>query len=204
MFAKQTDDELLKRAEKLQQEAMGIIDKLGIFSILKKISEPSIIGSAENGLMVWPDIDIHAYMKELDLDKVLDLLKEFALLPTIQKVQFSNFRELRRDHLKSKMRFPRGYYVGLRSVQPSGEWKVDIWFGEKGTPINDYDVLNLSSITKEQRAAILRIKKAWLDEKGGYKDGVISIDIYKAVLEHGIIDENNFKDYIKSNNESPH
>jgi len=197
MPLKKSAYELLKCADELQQEAKRIIDELGIFSILGKISEPSIIGSVKNGLMVWPDIDIQAYMDKLDIDKVLSLLKEFALVPTVQKVQFSNFRELRRDHLKSKRRLPHGYYIGLRSIQPSGEWKIDIWFGEKGTPINDYDLPDNQSITKEQRIAILKLKKAWLDEEGGYKDEVISTDFYKAVLEQGVMDIRGFKSYIK-------
>lgn len=197
MSIKQTDEELLKRAEELKNEARRIVDELGIFNILKKISEPSFIGSVENGLIVWSDIDIQAYMEEIDINKVLDLLKEFALLPTIQKVQFSNFRELRRDNIKSKMRLPHGYYIGLRSIQPSGEWKIDIWLGEKGISINDYEIPDPSAITKEQKAAILRIKNIWLAEESGYKDGVTSVDIYKAVLEHGITDEDSFKNYIK-------
>ena len=191
------DETILKEANDLHAEAKRIIEDLGIISILKKISEPSIIGSAKNGLMVWPDIDIQAYMDELDINKVLDLLREFALVPTIQKVQFSNFRELRRDHLKSKMRLPHGYYVGLRSVQPSGEWKIDIWFGERGTPINDYELPDSKELTKEQRLAILKLKKTWLSKEGGYRDGVTSTDFYKAVLERGIRTEKEFKDYIK-------
>jgi len=190
--------ELLKRADDIHKEAQRIINELGIFSILERISEPSVIGSAENGLMVWPDIDIQAYMDKLDIDKVLDLLKDFALIPTVQKVQFSNFRELRRDHLKSKRRFPCGYYVGLRSIQPSGEWKIDIWFGEKGAPINDYELPKSKDITEEQRIAILKLKRAWLNEGGGYMDGVISTDFYRAVLEQGITTEKGFNDYIKN------
>jgi len=201
----QQNEELLKHAEEMQSEARRIIDELGIFNILKRISEPSLIGSIENGLMVWRDIDINAYMKKVELEKVLDLLKEFALLPTIQKVQFSNFRELRRDHIKSKRGFPKGYYIGLRSIQPSGEWKIDIWFGEKGIDINDYEISNSLVLTDKQKIAILRIKKAWLDEQsaqrfgriGSYKDEVTSVDIYKAVLEHGIMNEDGFKNYIK-------
>jgi len=191
------DEALLKEADYLQQEAKRVMEELGIFLILGRISEPSIIGSAENGLMVWPDIDIQAYMDKPDINKVLGILKELALIPTVQKVQFSNFLELRRDYLKSKMRLPHGYYVGLRSIQPSGEWKIDIWFGEKGTPINDYDLPDPNSITREQRIAILKLKKAWLDKEGGYKDEVISTDFYKAVLERGIVSEKEFKDYIK-------
>ena len=170
---------------------------MGIFNILKKTSEPSFIGSVENGLMVNKDIDIQAYMEKMDVNKVLDLLKEFALLPTIQKVQFSNFRELRRDHLKSRAGFPHGYYLGLRSIQASGEWKIDIWFGKKGTSINDYETPDSSVITKEKKTAILRIKSLWSTGEAGYKDGVTSVDIYKSVLEHEVIDEHSFKDYIE-------
>lgn len=201
MSTKQTDEELLKSTEELQLEALRIVDELGIFNILKKISVPSFIGSVENDLMVWNDIDINAYMEKIELGKILDLLKEFAMLPTIQKVQFDNFRELRRDHLKSRARFPHGYYVGLRSIQPSGEWKIDIWFGEKGVSINDYDIPDPSVITQKQKIAIIRIKKAWLEDvgarPGNYKDGVTSVDIYKAVLQNGIIDEDGFKAYIE-------
>lgn len=63
MPIKESDYELLKCAEDLQREAKRVVDELGIFSILPKISEPSMVGSAENGLMVWRDIDIHAYMQ---------------------------------------------------------------------------------------------------------------------------------------------
>ena len=197
MPIKQSDSELLRHSDELQREAKLIINKLGIFSMLKEISEPSIIGSTKNGLMVWPDIDILAYMKELDINKVIDLLRKFALLPTIQKVQFSNFRELRRDYLKDKAHLPHAYYIGLRSIQSSGEWKIDIWFGEKGIPLNDYDMPSSSKITKEQRIAILKLKKKWLNEKNEYKDGVISIDFYKAVLEYGVNNEEKFKTYLK-------
>lgn len=135
--------------------------------------------------------------KDLDLNKVVDFLGEFALLPTIQKVQFSNYRELRRDHLKNRASFPHAYYIGLRSIQLSGEWKIDIWFGEIGTPLNDYDMPSFSNITKEQRIAILKLKKAWLDEKGGYKDGVISTDFYKSVLEREVSNKEEFKTYLE-------
>lgn len=197
MPTEHSDHEILKRADDLRREAERIINELGIFSILEKISDPSIIGSVKNGLMAWPDIDIQAYMDEPDLDKIAGLLKGLALLPTIQKVQLSNFREFRRDSLKSRARFPRAYYVGLRSIQPSGEWKMDIWFGKKGTPLNDYELPDSSSITEKQRLAILRFKKAWLDEKGGYKNGLISTDFYKAVLEYGAADEEGFRSYLK-------
>ena len=190
------NNELLKSAKKLQKEAKRAVDEIGIFPILERISEPSIVGSVRTGLMVWPDIDIHARVEKLKLNDILNLLKEFTLLPTIQKVQFSNFRELRRDNIKGRMTFPYGYYIGLRSIQLLKEWKIDIWFIERGKEVEDYNVADLLDITKEQKIAILRIKKAWLSKKAGYRDGIISTDIYKAVLKQGIMDETDFENYI--------
>ncbi len=198
MSKEQSDNELLRHADELQREAKKIINELGVVLILKKISEPVFIGSVKNGLMVWHDIDINTYMKELDMDKVAGILGEFALIPTIRKVQFNNYRELRRDHLKDRIRFPHAYYVGLRSIQPSGEWKIDIWFGEKGMAINDYNMPDSSDITREQKITILKLKKAWLDDRGGYKNGVLSVDFYKAVFERNVRNTKEFEDYLRN------
>jgi hypothetical protein len=195
-----TDKELLERAEKLQEEAATIIEKLDVLEILGRISEPEIVGSTKNGLMVLPDIDIHAYMQEVDLPKVAQLLPVFAIMPTIQKVQFNNYRELRRDHRKDRINFPHGYYVGLRSIQPSGEWKIDMWFGEKGT-IGDFDEAELEQLTDEQRLVILRLKETLKTEKG-YRDGIISTDFYKAVLYHGVKDPGDFFQYLEKRKKS--
>ncbi len=186
------NNELLKRASQLQKEALRIIDDIEILPILNKISEPFIVGSVKNGLMAWRDIDIHVYMENPGRDRVLSLMEELGRLKTIQKVQFSNFKEQRRDHIKAKRNFPQGYYIGLRSVQPSGEWKVDIWF-KKEDPNTDRGPFNFSNLSKEQKIAILKIKEAWLDEGGGYKGGVTSSDIYEAVLKDGVMSVEDFK-----------
>jgi hypothetical protein len=62
---------LIKRANQLQKEVKLILDKLGLLNILKEIFEPKIVGSAANCLMLMKDIDIHTYMKESDMEKIL-------------------------------------------------------------------------------------------------------------------------------------
>ncbi len=193
-----SDNQLLNSAEELQKEAKEIIDKLDIISVLNEISDTQFVGSVQNGLMVWRDIDLHAYSEEIDRDVILDLLKNFGQLPSIQKVQFSNFKELRRDHLESRRHLPQGYYVGLRTIQPSGEWKIDIWFGKREAFSGFYDITNFSNITEKQKVTVLKIKKAWLKDDGGYKDGITAVDVYKAVLEHGIGDEEEFEFYLQN------
>lgn len=193
-------ESILKRADELQKEANGIIDDLGILEVLKEISEPSVVGSAKNGLMVCPDIDIKTYMKELDIYKVLDFLKELALLPTIQKAQFIDWKDVRRDHLPEKRSISKGYYVGLRSVDQTRkwkEWKIDIWFGKRGEFFNEYEIPENKEITREEKILILKLKEEYLGKKG-YKDGLKSVDFYKAVLDNGVKNQKEFEQYINN------
>ncbi|MCR4263970.1 MAG: hypothetical protein NUV98_04610 [Candidatus Roizmanbacteria bacterium] len=190
-----TDVQLLERAKSLQGEARRILKEIDLLTIIGTISEPEIVGSVKNGLMIVPDIDIHAWVERPNLEAVANLIPALVKMPTIQKVQFNNYRELRRDDRKDRIHFPHAYYVGLRTVQPSGEWKIDTWFGEKGK-IGDYDDSELSIITDEQRLIILRLKEMWKTEKG-YRDGVLSTDFYKAVMRHRVKDEKEFLEYLK-------
>lgn len=191
------DKELLEQAKKLQSETVRVVEELGILKTLGRFWKPEIVGSATNGLMVLPDVDIHAYTDSPDIRAVVGLLSQFATMPTIQKVQFDNFREHRRDYRKDRINFPHGYYIGLRSIQPSGEWKIDIWFGKRGV-FREFDEKELKQLTDEQRIIILRLKEAMKSEKVGYRDGAVSIDFYKAVLHHGVKTLDDFSLYLKT------
>jgi hypothetical protein len=191
-----TDEQLIARAKSLQEEAQRILQELNLLSVIGAISEPEVVGSVKNGLMIMPDIDIHAWMEEPDLGAVANLFATLVEMPTIQMVHFNNYRELRRDFRKDRINFPHAYYVGLRTVQPSGEWKIDMWFGKRGE-VGDYDATELDTITDEQRLAVLRFKEMWKDGKG-YRDGVISTDFYKAVMRHNVKDEKGFVEYLKT------
>lgn len=188
--------ELVARANQLQQEAKLILDKLDLIKTLKEISEPKIVGSAANGLMIIEDIDIHAYVKEYDIEKILNLLPKLALLPTIRKAQFNNYREFRKDYRKDRIGFPRGYYIGLRSVQRSDEWKIDIWFIIEDED-KSFNNLRLQNLSDEQRETILKLKNLWFT-KDGYRDGVLGVDFYKAVLDFGVKTEKDFKHYLRT------
>lgn len=188
--------ELIMQANQLQQEAKLILDRLGLLKILKEISEPKIIGSVANGLLIIKDIDIHAYVKEYDVEKILNLIPKLALLPTIRKVQFNNYREFRKDYRKDRIGFPHGYYIGLRSVQYSDEWKIDVWFIKKEED-KSFNSSRLQNLSDEQRETILKLKNLWLT-KNGYRDDVLSVDFYKAVLDFGVKTKKDFGYYLKT------
>jgi len=191
---------LAVKADQLQQEAKLILDDLDLLKILKEISEPKIVGSAAYNLMLMRDIDIHAYVKEFDIEKILNLLPKLALLPTIRKVQFSNYREFRKDYRKDRIGFPHGYYIGLRSVRLSDEWKIDIWFIKEDEDKSFCDP-RLENLSDEQRKTILKLKSLWL-AKDGYRDGVLSVDFYRAVLDFGVKTEKDFENYLRNKEES--
>ncbi|MDE2173436.1 MAG: hypothetical protein KGJ31_02450 [Patescibacteria group bacterium] len=193
-----TDEQLTTRANSLQNEAHRILKELDLLSVIGTISEPEIVGSVKSGLMIMPDIDIHAWTEEPDLVAVANLFPTLVKTPTIQMVRFNNYRELRRDFRKDRINFPHAYYVGLRTVQPSGEWKIDMWFGKRGE-IGDYDATELDAMTDGQRLAILRLKETWKEGKG-YQDGVLSTDFYKAVMRHNVKDEKGFTEYLRTKN----
>jgi len=188
--------ELITKANQLRKEAKLILNNLDLIKILKKISEPKIVGSLAYNLMLTRDIDIHAYVNEFSIEKILNLLPQLAILPTIRKVQFSNYREFRKDHRKDRIGFPHGYYIGIHSMQNHNEWKIDIWFIKKGEDKSFYNP-KLKNLSSKQREIILNLKNSYLG-KNGYKKGLLSIDFYKAVLDFGVKNKKDFENYIKN------
>ena len=189
-----TDKELLEQANNLQTEAKRVLEELELISFLKKYSNPKIVGSAANGLMALQDVDIHCYTETPNLEDIVEIIQKLIFIPTVQMVHFNNYQEFRRDYNKISVNFPLGYYLGFRSIQPSGEWKIDMWFKKENDP-KEYDSSKLDSLSNEQRVAILRLKQQFKQGKG-YKDGALSVDFYKAVLEKSIRSEEEFSEYL--------
>jgi hypothetical protein len=69
----------------------------------------------------------------------------------------------------------------------SGTWRIDltIWLHDPHANVTAWHEEFRDTITNEQRAAILRIKDVW-HRLPGYPDQVGGMDIYPAVLDHGV------------------
>ena len=89
------------------------------------------------------------------------------------------------------------YYFGVYYHTSSGtEWKVDIsfWVSVREHPEPFQEAIS-RQLTEESRLTILWIKDIWY-RLPTYRDQVFSVDIYDAVLEHGVRTPTEFDGYL--------
>lgn len=182
--------DLLKLAQQLQEEAFGVLDELKILNKLTKIGSPKLIGSVKNGLMVWRDIDLEVYVKKYNLNFCVALIDEIVAHKGI--IAFGLYDFTNNKVSKSGL---RGIYVYFLFKDKSDyEWKIDIWFLDLILKPRSFEKFMIN-VTDEQKRIILSIKEK-MYRMSLYKKYVISIDIYKAVLEDGVKDFEDFMLYM--------
>lgn len=179
-----SDAELLRQQGALRAEARSVLDELHVLDVLRRVGEPSIVGSLALGLMVWRDIDLEAQCPRLTSASAFDAVRDLAAMPDVYRMVYHDFTGPR-----SIPEVPDGYYWGIR-YQPPGteEWKIDIWLLPEGTTRRTGGPLVSmlrDALTDEARLAILRLKHMWCREPE-YRKSVLSVDIYDAVLNHGV------------------
>lgn len=185
--------ELLQRQEALQAEARAVLADLDLMTLLARAGSPVPVGSAVLGLMTWRDIDMHVYCDVLAADTAFETLRPLALHPRVKKLRWDN----ERGPLNSGA-LPDGYYWGIRSYTATGaEWKIDVWFlsADASHPELSYLQMIVGRLTSETKLAILWIKDVW-HRLPTYRDRVVSVDIYDAVLEHGVRTPAGFDAYL--------
>jgi len=96
---------------------------------------------------------------------------------------------------------PRGYgryyFVARHETDAGDEWKihVSLWSPESPPgPLAHAEELR-RRLTPETRLAILWIKDVW-HQMPSYHDRVSGMDIYEAVLEHGVRTPEQFRRYL--------
>jgi hypothetical protein len=80
---------------------------------------------------------------------------------------------------------------------PGGRWKLDItiWLHDIGRP-HRMEAERMRDATLDQRLAILRLKDRW-QPGPRYPDPVGGVDVYRAVLEHGVRTEQQFSAHLR-------
>lgn len=174
-------DHLDAQDRQLRAEADALLERHGVWDILRTFGTPHLSGSYAMRLMTWRDLDFYLEMPVPDTRAFLELGRELggALMP--RKLSFT-------DHLH----FPptegvSGLYWGLRTDDLSrGGWKIDIWGVDPAVCAERvaYCESLAARIDEAARSTILRIKNE-VCRLPGYRNIITSQHVYDAVLVGG-------------------
>lgn len=182
-------EDYLEKQSSLQRQAEKILSDLGLISFLSKFGKPTIVGSYALSLMSWPDIDIVVVSPM----KIQDYLETVTYLFPKQNIYSLSLQDFRKSIYLDR---PQGLYCGISYlVKPKTFWKIDIWFMPEAKALNLVNSVK-SRLTNENRLTILKIKNE-MREKTKHGKEVSGMDVYKAVLDNGVKDLEEFRKYLK-------
>ena len=191
--------ELLHRQRSLQAEARQVLADLDLMYYLSLLGHAEHIGSSASGLMVWRDLDVGARCPQPGADRVFETLQPILTHSGVHEVLYLE---------ETGPRSPSGqpadqrYYFVLRYATAADQrWKIDISVWLSDAPRNQLGHLDdlARRLTDETRLAILWIKDVW-HRMPTYPDEVSGIDIYAAVLDHGVRTPEQFATYLQERN----
>ena len=171
-------DDILEMAKQIKEEAWSVIEETDVINHWASIGATiNLVGSLKTGLLINNrDIDFHIYTNPFNLSDSFLAVSGLAENKRIKTVSYSNLLEDGDKCIEW-----RAFY----DDQNGKSWQIDMIHILNESPYAGYfeNVAERISkvLTKETREAILRIKKAIpIDKK------VMSIQIYKAVIEDGV------------------
>jgi len=177
--------------EELRSEADRMLDS-GLRGALESYGTVHVIGSYALRLMVWRDLDIHIVRGDLNKPLFFELGGQIASLLKPPKMHF------RDETIAATEGLPRGLYWGIYlGDERAGAWKIDIWAEEPSgfERTRSYGERIAERLSGSTRSSILQIKAAcWKHPQ--YRREFSSSDIYTAVLEHGVVDIEGFREYL--------
>ena len=145
--------------------------------------------------MVWRELDIMFLGgPELSPAGVLAAMGRLVLLPGIVRFDYADERGPRSP---TGERRDERYHVTTTYARPSGTWRLDLtfWLHDLHENVVAWHQQLRDSLTSEQRSAILRIKDVW-HRRPEYPETVSGLDIYTAVLRHGVRSPEQFQDWL--------
>lgn len=193
---KLSDQELLARDGSLMRGAESVLADLSLLERLSVIGLPIRIGSSAAGVMVLPDIDIDVLCPELDSMRIMSTLQPLFDHPNVKRMNFLD----ERGSLQSMAGLENeGIYCGIRYLSDGTldgkTWTIDVWFFPENAPRPEFAIRDrLLVASPEERLAILRLKE-YLLVAGRYGGDVHGIDVYRAVLDHGVRTTCDFKEH---------
>lgn len=186
--------ELVSRQQLLQAEARHIIADLNMPTMLGQAGSVSLVGSFVSGLMVWRDLDFNVLAPGLGIDRVFAILSPLLQHPRMKLVRYLNQQGAFSPPEPTDERFFFAFYY-----QPEGgdEWKIDVSFWVSQLPRIERALAEdiAARLDDETRLAILWIKDVWR-QLPTYPYEIGGVDIYDAVLDHGVRTPAQFRAYL--------
>ncbi len=193
--------DLLRRQEELQAEAKQVIADLDLLGVLNRVGRVRLIGSFVTGLMVWRDLDLQVLSPDLGAAGAWDVVRSIVAHPRVYEVRYIN--QSGSSSFSGDTRDSRYYFQVYYRTDPGHDWKLDISFWLADDPREDeaaYLETLVGRLDPEARLAILWIKSLWVESPQrrdpAYGREVSSVDIYDAVLEHGVRTPEGFDAYL--------
>lgn len=185
---------LLQQQDVLQTEAHQLVTELAIIPLLSAVGPVIQLGSSVLGLMVWRDIDFNVSCSGKQSLAVLQAMQPLLAHPYIQQVHYLNESGSYND---SGQASNDRYFFMLLCTYHEANWKIDISFWLSNAPRREAEqtAALIQQLTPETRLAILWLKDIW-HRLPSYRDQVLSIDIYDAVLQHGVRTPDEFDTYL--------
>lgn len=166
----------------LQKEACQIIEELSIIEFLNMLGSAHLVGSVALDLIVKPDIDLHLLLDHPNLMETGSRVTTYLLdQPRIREVRITDWRK------EGGIKLGVDHYPGESTI-----WSLDIWITDREETGGLAAVQEFSQLlTPQNREIILEIKE-YYHRQDLLRDG-ISLQIYTAVLKHGIRTVGEFK-----------
>ena len=188
--------ELVEKQNKLQEEAFETLEQLGLEKLLTPFGEFKFVGSIEYGLMTWRDIDADLFVKNVPSDELYwQIVQTIFCQPEVELLMLADNR-----NGDTEPNRPKSMYLGIKYLNAHGnKWRFDIRILRKEDDMtNKVKTMIEQKIDEQKRLAILEIKSQVHDNPKYHKE-FSSVDIYEAVLLHGIKTLADFKKYLLKN-----
>ncbi|UCC16851.1 MAG: hypothetical protein JSU58_10930 [Dehalococcoidales bacterium] len=182
--------------EDLRIEGQSVLERSGIGRVIYEAGFHPV-GSSVMKTMTWRDLDFERYDENPDWSEHWELGRKLSEIDWVWSL-----------HCNDSYRDPRtpgdyGYYWGLRVSDPQQKnsefWKIDLWTARK----EEFEISSPnrkfwnSSMTDDKRYIILSIKnELWTHPQ--YRQTLLSVHIYEAVLENGIENTDDFWNWWKT------
>lgn len=188
---------LLERQDALQEEADRLVAQLSLPAMLEGAGRVERLGSSVSGLMVWRDLDFGVSCGRLSPERAWETMVPLAAHPRTTRLEYRN--EIGRLAPPELRGYGRYYFVVRHETDAGETWKIDVslWSPESPPGPSAHARELRRRLTPETRLAILWIKDVW-HRLSSYPDRVGGMDIYEAVLEHGVRTPEQFGRYLQA------